>query len=112
VNKIGQEVDDIHDREARESLNKLAAWYSSDDFAKHQDYYLSVRLHGTGLWAMKDPRYKQWADDDTDTLLCPGIPGSGKSILHATLVHDLCSRYEHDENVVVVYFYCNFQRQA
>lgn len=51
-------------------------------------------------------------DGDTDVLLCPGIPGSGKSILHATLVDDLRARYEHDDSVIVVYFYCSFQRQA
>lgn len=61
---------------------------------------------------MRDLVYKQWEDGDTKTLLCPGIPGSGKSILHATLVHDLRTRYEHDASVVVIYFYCSFQRQA
>lgn len=112
MNKISRGIDDIHDREARILLDTIADWYSSDGFAKHQDYYLSLRLPGTDLWALTDPIYKQWENGDTNTLLCPGMPGSGKSILHATLVHDLRSRYEHDAGFVVIYFYCSFQRQA
>lgn len=112
MNKISKGVDGIHNRGADILSNTIADWFSSASFAKHQDYYLSSRLPGTGLWAVKDQKYKQWEDDDTHTLLCPGIPGSGKSVLHATLVDDLRTRYEHDSSVVVVYFYCSFQRRA
>lgn len=105
-------MDSIRNHESRTLLNTTADWYSSDDFAKHQDHYLSLRLPGTVAWAVQDPKYKQWLDGNTDTLLCPGIPGSGKSILHAALVDDLRARYEHDDNTIVVYFYCSFQRQT
>lgn len=101
----------MHDRETQKLISTIADWYSSDSFGKHQDYYLSLRLQGTGLWVIKDPAYEKWQDGDTMTLLCPGIPGSGKSILHAALVQHLRTHYEHDDSVVVAYFYCSFQRQ-
>lgn len=112
MNEISEGVDGIRDREAGVLLSTIADWYGSDDFAKHQDYYFSLRHSGTGLWALEDPKYKQWVDGGASTLLCPGIPGSGKSILHATMVNDLCTRYELDDSVIVVYFYCSFQRLA
>lgn len=102
----------MNDREASVFLNMVADWYGSDDFAKHQDYYLSLRHPGTGLWALEDPKYRYWEDGDSSTLLCPGIPGSGKSILHATMVNELQTHYEHDDDVIVIYFYCSFQRLA
>jgi Cdc6-like AAA superfamily ATPase len=44
------------------------------------------------------------------TLFCPGIPGAGKTVLTAIVIHDLYTRFQMDPNVAITYIYCNYQR--
>jgi Cdc6-like AAA superfamily ATPase len=48
---------------------------------------------------------------DKQILFCPGIPGSGKTIITAIVVDSLCTRFQEDPNVGIAYIYCNFQRR-
>jgi Cdc6-like AAA superfamily ATPase len=44
-------------------------------------------------------------------LFCPGIPGAGKTIITATVIDDLITRFQNDPSIGVVYLYCDFRRQ-
>ena len=44
-------------------------------------------------------------------MLCPGIPGSGKTILTAATINDLTTRFQNDLGVGIAYLYCNFRRK-
>jgi len=44
-------------------------------------------------------------------LFCPGIPGAGKTIITATVIDDLITRFQNDSSIGVVYLYCDFRRQ-
>jgi adenylylsulfate kinase-like enzyme len=56
--------------------------------------------------------YHHWRDHANATLLCPGIPGSGKSVMAATIVDNLRAYFEQEKEVVPIYFYCSFNRQS
>ncbi|KAJ5635482.1 uncharacterized protein N7484_008795 [Penicillium longicatenatum] len=45
------------------------------------------------------------------TLFCPGDPGVGKTILTATIIDDLITRFPHVQSTRIVYIYCNFNRE-
>lgn len=45
-------------------------------------------------------------------LFCPGIPGAGKTIITATVIDYLRTRYKDNTKVGIAYIYCNFQRQG
>ena len=43
-------------------------------------------------------------------MLCPGIPGAGKTMIAAIVVKDLEQRFLVDEDIAVLYLYCNYNR--
>ena len=48
---------------------------------------------------------------DKQTLFCPGIPGSGKTILTSIVVEELTKRFSDEPTIGIAYIYCNFRRQ-
>jgi hypothetical protein len=67
------------------------------EFRKH----LSSHLDNTGNWLLDAPRYRQWhSAKDNGILWIKGIPGSGKSVVAATLIDHLKK-----EKVPVLYFF-------
>lgn len=67
------------------------------EFKKH----LSSHLRNTGQWLLDSPTYKQWHSSKDDGILwVKGIPGSGKSVVAATLIDHLGK-----EKVPVLYFF-------
>lgn len=95
-----------------EEVREVADWYSNTDFAEQQSDQLSRRQKGTGGWFLAHTQYQQWRQMPNSTLLCPGIPGSGKSVMVATVVDDLQTYFQVRNDVVIAYLYCNFNRQA
>lgn len=72
-----------------ELVQEVADWYRPTEFADLQTDQLSRRQLGTGDWLLARPEYLQWREQVNSTLLCPGIPGSGKSVMIATVIDDL-----------------------
>lgn len=70
-----------------------------------------MRQPGTGQWFLDSARYQMWLETQKNTLFCPGIPGTGKTIPASIVIEDLFSRFESDQEVGIAYLYCNFQRQ-
>ncbi|KAH9899099.1 ankyrin repeat-containing domain protein [Xylariomycetidae sp. FL2044] len=69
------------------------------EFRKH----LASRASGTGAWILSNPTYQEWlTGDDYGTLWLKGIPGSGKSVLAASLVDELSRSHP---GVPVLYFF-------
>jgi Cdc6-like AAA superfamily ATPase len=44
---------------------------------------------GIGCWFFETEQYQRWLDGDCSTLVCPGIPGSGKTMLASEAVDRL-----------------------
>jgi ankyrin repeat protein len=67
------------------------------EFSRHLTSY----LQGTGQWLVSTRTYKQWHQGDENGLLwIKGIPGSGKSVMAASIIQRL-----HQEKVPVLYFF-------
>ncbi|GLI72424.1 hypothetical protein PoHVEF18_000600 [Penicillium ochrochloron] len=67
------------------------------EFSRHLESYLA----GTGQWLLSTHAYQQWHGGDTNGLLwIKGIPGSGKSVMAASIIHQL-----RKENVPVLFFF-------
>lgn len=102
-----------HHQDIGDDERKLVAdWYSRAGFAEQQTDHLSRRAEGTGGWFLASPEYQYWRSNANKTLMCPGIPGSGKSIMVATIVDDLWDQYAGDINVAIAYLYCSYNRQS
>ncbi|CAH0003764.1 unnamed protein product [Clonostachys byssicola] len=73
-----------------EIIQKIRAWLqptsydiAGGEYRKH----LASHVSGTGSWLTESDTYKQWLEDDSHGLLwIKGIPGSGKSVMAASLI--------------------------
>lgn len=112
---IQETVDGILQSDDQREREKIADWYAPAAFAEQYNEYSRARQSGTGAWFLQDDRYISWRENQTKTpnatLLCPGIPGSGKTMMAIAVIDDLRTRLKNEENCVVVYFYCNFNRR-
>ncbi|OQE39983.1 hypothetical protein PENCOP_c006G05004 [Penicillium coprophilum] len=85
-------------------LKKIREWLQptpydleGSEFSRHLESYLA----GTGQWLIDTDAYQQWHQSDTNGLLwIKGIPGSGKSVMAASIIHQL-----RKENVPVLFFF-------
>jgi Cdc6-like AAA superfamily ATPase len=54
------------------------------------------RLTGTGRWFSESTKFQAWLHgDESKTLICPGIPGSGKTLLATRVVDMLQEKCSH-----------------
>jgi Cdc6-like AAA superfamily ATPase len=72
---------------------------------------IARRQHGTGEWLLKASDYLDWRAGMQSTLLCPGIPGAGKTMMVSIIIDDLWKQFEAHNDIAVVYLYCSFKRQ-
>ena len=101
-------IDHIH----KERLYKdLMRWLSPLNFAQIQ-YEMSCRRgQGTGLWFLESSEFKEWSNRCPSTLWCPGIPGSGKTIIASLVVDHLTEAKGYNDNVGIAYVYCSYLDQ-
>ncbi|EGN97887.1 hypothetical protein SERLA73DRAFT_160915 [Serpula lacrymans var. lacrymans S7.3] len=105
INNVGQ-----HNTQER---RELAEWVSPLNFPQKQSNVSETRQKGTGSWVLDDERFKEWKSGDVKTLWCPGIPGAGKTVLASYIIDHLTQQHKRDnDNVAVVYFYCNHKDQS
>ncbi|KAJ6035731.1 hypothetical protein N7540_000010 [Penicillium herquei] len=87
-----------------EDFNKVRDWLQPtpydlerSEFSRH----LESHLVGTCQWLTSTNTYQQWHKGDENGLLwIKGIPGSGKSVMAASIIHQL-----RKENVPVLFFF-------
>lgn len=90
-----------------EALN----WLTNTDYGPQQSDYFQRRQPGTGQWLLRSTEYSTWLKTDKQILFCPGIPGSGKTILTSIVVDELTTRFHDNKNIGIAYLYCDFRRQ-
>ncbi|CAG7558417.1 unnamed protein product [Fusarium equiseti] len=71
--------------------------HESGEYHKH----LAFHIEGTGEWLHHSQNYQRWRESSEDGLLwIEGVPGSGKSVVAANMIHKLSQ-----EEVPVLYFF-------
>ncbi|PSN65779.1 hypothetical protein BS50DRAFT_634999 [Corynespora cassiicola Philippines] len=112
VFKISQELQKIGIREnnreeARNKKDILDKFSTFDNKAKHQ-HQLEGRCDGTGQWFLESTEFKQFSSNSSETLVCHGIPGAGKTIIAATAIDHLDGLRQNDSTVGLAYFYFSY----
>ncbi|EEU33953.1 uncharacterized protein NECHADRAFT_89016 [Fusarium vanettenii 77-13-4] len=86
------------------TLTRLGAWIEPTGYAGEDselEKHARSHLKGTSQWLFSSPIFQQWHDgSDHGILWIRGVPGAGKSVLAARLVHHLSS-----EGCPVLYFF-------
>jgi Cdc6-like AAA superfamily ATPase len=93
-------------RDKKDLLDKICSvdylQQHRDAIARHQD--------GTGNWFLRDPIYQAWTSSSRATLVCPGVPGAGKTIM-AALVIEQQRRTVLSAQKPVVFIYYDYKRR-
>ena len=58
-------------------------WRDCAEYTKPHELARSSRVPDTGLWFVSHPIFRRWlvGEHVSNTLFCPGLPGSGKTVL-------------------------------
>ncbi|KAJ5806582.1 uncharacterized protein N7503_004184 [Penicillium pulvis] len=84
-------------------LAEITKWLQPTPYDLERSEYSRHRashLLGTGTWLTSSQIYQQWHSGDNGLLWIKGIPGSGKSVMAASIIKQL-----QEMNVPVIYFF-------
>ncbi|KAJ6086758.1 hypothetical protein N7467_005672 [Penicillium canescens] len=87
---------------------ELLTWISSVPYSQHHATHSESRLPESTKWLLKHPRYIDWNESSTSSiLLLHGIPGSGKTNIASSVV-DFFLDYKSRNPLAapLAYFYC------
>ena len=104
-------VERLNRQTDEQEFRKIIEWISPSDHAAQHCDFLARREQGTGKWLLESEKFKNWRDTPGSHLYCPGIPGSGKTILTSIVIDSLLSKFKKDATVGIAYVYCNFRRK-
>ncbi|KAH8691002.1 ankyrin repeat-containing domain protein [Phaeosphaeriaceae sp. PMI808] len=103
-NDVLQANDDNILPQDQDTMDRVRTWLHPTDYeGEGSEYHKHVSSHllGTGNWLLTSDTYQQWhGSDEHGMLWLRGIPGSGKSVLLASIIHHLLQ-----EQVPVLYFF-------
>lgn len=80
--------------------------HPQDDF----EAALSLRYKFTGSWLLNEAAFVSWKSTPSSKLWLSGIPGSGKTVLCATVIDDLL-QYIND-TTGIAYFFCDYKNTS
>ncbi|KAK6723006.1 hypothetical protein SNK04_001859 [Fusarium graminearum] len=90
--------------ESDDTIASIREWLCPTEYDHEGSEYrkhLAFHLEGTGEWLHRSENYQQWYKTPENGLLwIKGVPGSGKSVVAASLIHKLSQ-----EQVPVLYFF-------
>ncbi|PON28597.1 AGC/PKA protein kinase [Trichoderma gamsii] len=108
---VQQSIDEViqvqHDQANKDFLD----WLTPIEYGPQHSDFFNRREPGTGQWFLGCDEYQTWLDSHKNTLFCPGIPGSGKTILTAIVINDLITRFGNDPTIGIAYIYFNFRQK-
>lgn len=90
--------------EPEDTIASIREWLRPTEYSQESGEYhkhLTFHLEGTGEWLHHSENYRRWHESSKDGLLwIKGVPGSGKSVAAANIIHRLSK-----EQVPVLYFF-------
>lgn len=82
-------------------------WLTPTDYSMVQSDFISRRQQGTGQWFLDSAEFRQWVNNRSKTLFCPGIPGAGKTMIMSIVIDHLHTEFQNNAKVGIAYIYCN-----
>ncbi|CAI7653171.1 unnamed protein product [Penicillium crustosum] len=112
---VSNAVDEIRthqrDHQRDQEYQVILDWLTPVNYATQQNYFMTQKQEGTNEWLLKSMEFQNWLEHTNQTLFCPGIPGAGKTIATATVIHHLHAKFQNDSSVGIAYLYCTFKQQ-
>jgi intracellular sulfur oxidation DsrE/DsrF family protein len=106
VKHVSKGIDKILHKQHSEEDRDIIQWITAIDYAPQQHDFLKRRQPGTGQWLLECTEFQEWLKDTKRGLFCPGIPGSGKTIV----IDHLSTKFQEQSDVGIAFIFCNFRR--
>ncbi|KAK6334444.1 hypothetical protein TWF730_003659 [Orbilia blumenaviensis] len=84
---------------------KIKKWLSPPDPETNLMQALEAHYEGTGSWFLHGKQFETWKSGDNCKLWIRGIPGTGKTILSAKIIHSLFLEQKSDDQTYTLYFF-------
>ncbi|KAG5782522.1 hypothetical protein H9Q73_003823 [Fusarium xylarioides] len=110
VEHVSKGIDKILHKQHSAEDKDIIEWITGIDYAPQQHDFLKRRHPGTGQWLLECTEFQEWLLDNKRGLFCPGIPGSGKTIITAIVIEHLSTKFEEQGNIGIAFIFCNFRR--
>ena len=92
-----------------ERRNRILASLPAVDYISKQSKLANSKYPGTCEWLRGTPKLETWyAQPSSSCICCYGIPGSGKSVLAASIRDFLVESASTGSNDLVCYYYCDY----
>ncbi|KAF2667457.1 hypothetical protein BT63DRAFT_292722 [Microthyrium microscopicum] len=101
---LGEEVDTQNEATEAE-MERIRRWVKGPDPHINYQSALNQRLDKTGSWFLEGNEYQNWKAQDKSLLWVNGIPGSGKSVLSASIIEDV---QQSRPGLALAFFYFSF----
>ncbi|KAM5517604.1 pfs domain-containing protein [Fusarium oxysporum f. sp. phaseoli] len=95
----------LQNDQARERFNTILKWMAAPNVSSNLNKAIDTRQEGSGQSLIQSEIYRTWKSQVNSFLWLNGIPGSGKTILSATVIEDLKTSFGHH---AVIYYYFDF----
>ena len=89
-------------------IEKIHRWLSPPDPSLNYQKALDERHEGTGVWFIESKEFAKWRTKPNSFLWLHGKPGSGKSVLAATIIENVKDYCCLKPSTAVAYFYFDF----
>ena len=103
--------DFLRNEKDRATMQTILDWLCTADYSQQQNDSYQRRQNGTGVWFLDSPQFDAWVRGTEHTLVCPGHPGAGKTIIAATVINQLLQT-KYVAGIGVIYLFCNYKRQG
>ena len=90
----------------------LENWLKAPDATIDHNNAYSKKHQGTGIWLVKDPRFKHWLTDTNSFMWLNGFAGSGKSVLCSTAIQSVVRHRCTDRSIGIAFFYFKFTDES
>jgi Cdc6-like AAA superfamily ATPase len=100
----------MHEADEAEAAEVLR-WLTQEDPHTRQDKVREIQFARTGQWLLDSPEFKRWLADEQQTLFCPGLPGSGKTVITSMVIDALYDTFQADSSIGIAFFYCDYKRE-
>jgi hypothetical protein len=87
----------------------LMRWICPVDYhVQHQDF-IDRHQTGTGQWLLRDSKFQEWNRSKDATLLCLGLPGTGKTFMTALIIDYLLGSPRSADSALT-FIYCDWRK--
>ncbi|CAG8895583.1 unnamed protein product [Penicillium egyptiacum] len=104
-------IQTLTQRQENHERNKVLTWLSPVSPSLRQSEVFNSHQKGTGTWLLKTEAFQRWIGSQEQVLFCPGIPGSGKTVLSSIVIDHIEQTFPNQDDVVIAYLFCDYRQQ-